>query len=196
MDIILATSNTHKAEEFAKLCPVKLINICAASEKLEVVEDGASFLENSFKKAKAYFDRYQKPILSDDSGLCVAGLPDQLGIESARFGGVGLSDENRARLLITKSLEFSGEQRSAYFICVLCLYLSEDEIFFFEGRLEGAIATEYKGEQGFGYDPVFIPTNGEQQDTLAMLPEFKQEHSHRSKAVKALLSFVGERDCQ
>jgi XTP/dITP diphosphohydrolase len=196
MDCILATGNAHKAGEFKELCPAEIISISAASEKLDVVEDGTSFMENSFKKAKSYYDRYQKPVLSDDSGLCVAHLPEELGIESARFGGTRLSDEERARLLISKCSEFSDQQRSAYFICVLCLYLSEDEVFFFEGRLEGAISKDYRGNQGFGYDPIFIPSNGNENETLAMQPEFKKKHSHRSKAVGSLLSFLRERDCQ
>ena len=196
MELILASGNSHKASEFSELCKTEALSVCAASEKLEVIEDGASFLENSFKKAEAYYQKYKKPILADDSGLVVECLPDQLGIHTARFGGDGLTDEQRARLLIKECLEVPADQRPAYFICVLCFYISPEEIFFFEGRLEGAVALSYEGTQGFGYDPVFIPTNGNGEETLAMRPEFKKAESHRSKAVTALLSFLGERDCQ
>ena len=196
MELILASGNAHKALEFSELCPVDIVSVCAASEKLDVIEDGSSFLENSFKKAEAYYQKYKRPILADDSGLVVECLPDQLGIHTARFGGDGLSDEQRAKLLIKECLQVPSDQRSAYFICVLCLYLSAEEIFFFEGRLEGAVASSYEGNHGFGYDPVFIPTNGNTGETLAMQPEFKKAQSHRSKAVTALLSFLRERDCQ
>ena len=134
------------------------------------------------------------PVMADDSGLVVQALPNQLGIHTARFGGEGLSSFERNKLLINAMSSFSQlEERSAYFICVLCFYFSEEEFFFFEGRLEGNIDTEIKGEMGFGYDPVFIPTQSKESLSLAMLPSWKREHSHRALACQHAQKFFKER---
>lgn len=194
MNLILATGNEHKAEEFQKLFSNSSLEIQAAPQKIEVIEDGLSFHENALKKAKAYFDHFQSPVVADDSGLKVESLPDELGIYSARFGGEGLSDKERALLLLEKLSGF--KERKAQFICVLCFYLNPDEVFFFEGRMEGEISHEYSGEHGFGYDPVFIPTHysGAQDLTIANLPEWKEKNSHRAKACHAAQKFFQGND--
>lgn len=195
MNLILATSNQHKAEEFAELCEGTNVVISPAPSKIDVVEDGETFMENALKKAEAYYNQHKKPVLSDDSGLVVEALPDLLGIHTARFGGDGLSDRERAELLIEKMKEHEGEkERKAHFVCVLCCYVSPEEIFFFEGRLHGHVGPGYGGEHGFGYDPVFIPEQGTPHQTLAMQPEFKQKNSHRAKAMASLLTFFKERE--
>jgi XTP/dITP diphosphohydrolase len=82
------------------------------------------------------------------------------------------------------------ENRLANFTCVLCCYLSPEEVYFFEGRVHGVIGTEYRGDKGFGYDPVFVPTRAENDGkTLAELPEWKNKNSHRAKAAQAALAF-------
>ncbi len=184
-NFLLASSNNHKAQELSELLAPLLIN--PSSEKLEVVEDGISFSENSFKKAKAYYDRFKAPVLADDSGLCVEALPDELGIYSARFGGQGLSDKARAEFLLTKLENISN--RKAYFICDLCFYLDPNEVFHFEGRVYGEIAQNYRGDHGFGYDPVFIPLKHEGPETLGEIPEWKSKNSHRSIACFEALKF-------
>ena len=99
--------------------------------------------------------KYGKPALADDSGLIVEALPGKLGIHTARYGGDGLSDRERWELLLNEMGEIEEPNRSAFFCCVLCFYFSEDEIFFFEGRLQGKIGTSAKNVGGgFGYDPV------------------------------------------
>ena len=104
-----------------------------------------------------------------------------------------------------KLQEFSFEDRQAYFSCILCFYLSPEEVFFFEGRLTGYITYESKGANGFGYDPVFIPYDHgellkeeefEKSLTLAENPSWKKENSHRAKACRAALEFFKERICQ
>ncbi|MFG1500189.1 RdgB/HAM1 family non-canonical purine NTP pyrophosphatase [Halobacteriovorax sp. XZX-3] len=186
---ILATGNAHKAEEFAVLFKETNISINAASAKLDVVEDGNTFQENALKKAQAYFEEFKTPVVADDSGITVEALPQELGIYSARFGGEGLTDRQRAELLLDK---LNGEQnRNAYFTCVLCFYLSPEEIYFFEGRMEGEISDSYTGEGGFGYDPVFCPKAFPDQ-TVAQLEEWKNENSHRAKAVGSAIKFFQE----
>jgi XTP/dITP diphosphohydrolase len=196
MDFILATSNQHKALEFAELFSNSGLSIKAASEKLDVDETGTSYFENAFLKAEAYFRKFKVPVVSDDSGLNVEALPNELGIYSARFGGEGLSDFDRAQLLLKKLGEVEDEKRKAFFTCVLCFYFSPEEVFYFEGRMEGRISHSYRGTTGFGYDPVFIPSdypNNEFELTVAELEDWKNENSHRSQAVKFALKFFREK---
>lgn len=194
MNFILASGNSHKAEEFSELFDKSILNISAASEKLDVDETGTTYNENAFLKAKAYYDKFQVPVLADDSGLNVAALPEELGIYSARFGGEGLSDKDRALLLLDKLKDV--ENRDAYFTCVLCFYISPQEIFFFEGRLNGRIGENYIGDHGFGYDPVFHGLGDFEDKTVAQVPEWKHKNSHRSNACRVAQKFFKERDCQ
>ena len=191
MEFILASGNAHKALEFSELFDSAVLKVSAAPEKLDVEETGTSYFENAFLKAKAYYDQFKKPVLADDSGLTVATLPDELGIYSARFGGVGLTDRDRAELLL-KKLEGQAN-REAFFTCVLCFYLNEKEIFYFEGRLPGSIGYSYRGETGFGYDPVFIPTGVPGEQTVAELGYWKNKNSHRSVAVGLAQKFFANR---
>lgn len=184
---ILASGNAHKASEFSELLNPEVIAVSAASEKLDVVEDGKSFQANALLKAKAYFDKYQKPVVADDSGLVVNALPGELGIHSARFGGEGKSDQQRYELLLEKMKDQTD--RNAYFVCLLCFYFSPEKIFFFEGRLQGSIGHEAKGGHGFGYDPVFIPTKLSEGKSFAEDPNFKAKHSHRAVACQQAESF-------
>ena len=190
IEFILASNNSHKAEEFSKLFDPNLIKVQSSSEKFEVIEDGQSFMENAYKKANVYFEKLKTPVLADDSGLCVEALPDELGIYSARFGGVGLSDRDRANLLIEKMQD--EKNRAAYFVCYLCAILSKEEIFFFEGRLKGVIGDVLVGEGGFGYDPVFLP-EGLSGESLAQRGDWKSEHSHRARACQEMQKFLRER---
>ena len=189
----LASGNVHKAKEFTELFDKKIAEVLPAPEKVDVEESGVTFQQNAFVKAEKYHQKFQVPVLADDSGLEVACLHEEMGVHSARFGGEGLSDRERATLLLEKLKSKVGVDRSACFVCVLCFYFSDQEIFFFEGRMEGKIAFEYRGEAGFGYDPIFIPTHGVEDSTLAEIPDWKKEHSHRSKAVALAHRFFVER---
>jgi XTP/dITP diphosphohydrolase len=187
---LLASGNAHKAEEFKELFRGQL-TVSPAPATLPVDETGKTFIENAFLKAKAYAEAYKVPTLADDSGLVVEALPDLLGVQSARFL-LELPDyKDKCRKLI--QLLESKDNRSAHFVCVLCFYVSPEEVYFFEGRVNGEIGTELRGEHGFGYDPVFIPTRTEQDGkSLAELPEWKNEFSHRAKASQAALLFFKE----
>ncbi|MCB9060759.1 MAG: RdgB/HAM1 family non-canonical purine NTP pyrophosphatase [Halobacteriovoraceae bacterium] len=189
MKFFLASSNSHKAKEFDDLYSDSVVEIESISEKIHVEETGTTFNQNALLKAQAYYDKFKRPIMSDDSGLVVDALPNELGIYSARFGGEGYDDEGRARLLLKKMEGVPDSKRSAYFLCVLCFYINPQEIFFFEGRVNGKIALDYIGEEGFGYDPVFIPDLGPEDKTLAQLPNWKLIHSHRAVAVSKSIQF-------
>ncbi len=191
MELILASSNAHKAQEFSELFDSKIITVRPAPHKLEVVEDGKSYFENALLKAQAYYKEFKTPVIADDSGLNVDALPDELGIHSARFGGDGLKDHDRAQLLL-KKME-GKNNRDAFFTCVLCFYLNEKEIFYFEGRMSGRVGYHYVGTGGFGYDPVFIPTDGGGELTVAELSEWKNKNSHRAVAVSLAQKFFSQR---
>ncbi len=187
---ILASGNAHKAEEFKELFH-GVLQISAAPKTLEVDETGKTYTENAFLKAKAYYDTYQVPALADDSGLNIEALPEILGVQSARFAPEFSDYKDKCQKVI--SLLSEKENRQAYFVCVLCFYLSPEEVYFFEGRVHGTIGFELKGTQGFGYDPIFIPERKEEDGkSLAELPEWKNEFSHRAKASQSALNFFKE----
>lgn len=188
-EFILASGNAHKALEFAEQFDAASLKITSASKKLEIEETGATYFQNALIKAQAYYQLYKVPVLSDDSGLNVEALQDQLGIYSARFGGPGLNDKERAFLLLDKMKGLGNEKRQASFTCVLCFYLSPKEIYFFEGHMPGTIAFEYKGEHGFGYDPVFIPLHLEGGQTVAEVPIWKKNNCHRAHACQEAKKF-------
>ena len=189
-ELTLASGNVHKARELSDLFDTSIIRIAPAPQTLQVEETGTSFQQNALLKAEKYFQALQKPTLADDSGLEVPALPGEMGIRSARFGGEGLTDRERAHLLLDK---LEGSDRKALFVCFLCFYLSPREIFFFEGRMEGSVSTEYRDGAGFGYDPVFVPSHGEGGKTLAEMPQWKRQHSHRAKAASLAQKFFHER---
>ena len=186
-NLLVASGNEHKRREFSELLSQDLFSLSTPSQTIPVVEDGETFFANAAKKAEAYFLHFRHPVVSDDSGLDVDALPGELGIRSARFGSEDIDDRMRAELLV-KRMEGISE-RGARFVCVLCFYLNADEIFFFEGRMEGSIAKAYTGTYGFGYDPVFIPKKHGGQKTLAEIPDWKKAHSHRAIACRKASSF-------
>lgn len=186
LDFLLATTNNHKALEFNELLKETNLNFKSAQEKIDVIEDGESFNENAFKKANAYYDHFRVPTVADDSGIVVSALPDQLGVHSARFCP-DLPDYKEKNQKLIELLK-DKEDKDAYFVCVLCFYLNPDEIFFFEGRVHGTIGHEIKGDRGFGYDPIFLPS-GQGGLSMAQLPDWKNENSHRAKALKEAVNF-------
>ena len=187
VEFILASGNAHKAEEFAELFSGR-ISVKAAPRGLNPDETGTTFMENALIKAKAYYDEFGVPSLADDSGLSVEALPDILGVLSARFLPEKPDYKDKCAELLR--LLGSSELRQAHFTCVMCCYLSPEEVYFFEGRVHGVVGTEYRGGHGFGYDPVFVPTRSENDGkTLAELPEWKNKNSHRAKAALVALGF-------
>ncbi|MGE3610805.1 MAG: non-canonical purine NTP pyrophosphatase [Bacteriovoracaceae bacterium] len=192
INFILASGNAHKAQEFKELFG-NTISVSAAPKTLEVDESGKTYTENAYLKAKAYFDTYKTPTLADDSGLNLEGLPDLLGVQSARFAPELKDYKDKCLHLLDLYKAKQIENRAAYFSCVLCFYISPEEVYFFEGRVHGQIGHELKGDKGFGYDPIFIPERKENDGlSLAELPEWKNEFSHRAKAAQSALQFFKE----
>lgn len=191
MKFILASANQHKAQELNELLSAGNLEILPAAEKVEVIEDGVTFQENAFKKAKEYFDKFGSPTVADDSGLVLPARPDILGIHSARYAS-DLSDyKDKNNYLIKDIQDLTGKDREAYFVCYLCFYISENEVYFFEGRVHGVIAGEQSGADGFGYDPIFLP-DGCEGKSMAEVSDWKMNNSHRAKACLSANKFFKE----
>jgi XTP/dITP diphosphohydrolase len=194
MQLIIASGNTHKVEEFEELLSGLDIEVCsaqAAGGMPEVDETGTTFTANAELKACALSSQAPKGslILADDSGLEVDFLSGAPGIYSARYAGLNATDAaNRNKLLAALSLK-DEVNRSARFRCVLCLLDTSGNAKFFEGSCEGKIATEARGNEGFGYDPIFIP-EGYEESFGELGESFKSKLSHRAKAVDSLRAYL------
>ncbi len=189
MELIFATNNQNKINELQALLPKK-IKIKSLAElhldHIKLEETGDTFQENALQKAKAIYLQKGIPTFAEDSGLVVNSLGGAPGIYSARYAGEDGNDEANNKKLL-ESLE-GVEDRSAYFIAVIALYDGED-VQYFEGRINGQIALAPKGESGFGYDPLFIPTGYE--NTFAELGfAEKNKISHRALALKKFCDFM------
>jgi XTP/dITP diphosphohydrolase len=182
--LMLATQNAHKIKELKAIMidlPIELISLKDVSDSDEVIEDGTSFFENAFKKAYYFASKYQMPALSDDSGLCVDALMGAPGIHSARYSGFG-DHENNLKLL----KEMEGQtNRHAYFISVIVIAYPDGSYKRYEGRVDGLIHHEIKGNEGFGYDVIFYHEPSKM--TFGELPSpIKNQISHRANALKRL----------
>ncbi len=151
----------------------------------EVVEDGGSFFENAFKKAKAIAEFTGETVLADDSGLEVDALDGRPGVYSSRYAGPEANDDENIEKLLLELRDVPQEKRGAAFRCTLVMYRPDGRYDTFEGSLRGLITTEPRGKQGFGYDPVFFVP--EIDKTVAEMPlELKNSISHRGAALRAL----------
>lgn len=185
MKYILATHNENKLNEIKPLINnIKIISLNDLNYKKDIIEDGSSFEENAFIKAKTIYDEYNIPVISDDSGLLVKSLNNEPGINSKRYSNKGDLENN---LKVLKKLG-DTKDRYAKFVTVICLYDGKKPIYF-KGVMEGSISFNLKGEEGFGYDPIFIP-KGYSKTISELGMNVKEEISHRSKAIKALVSYI------
>ena len=176
--IILATSNLNKKKEYEEiLSSYQLYTLQEKGIAFKVKENGKTFQDNAFIKAKEAASFCNEMVLADDSGLIIDALPHILGVHSARFKKKKTYPEKCA--IILKKMK-NIKKRTARFVCTLCLITKEKEVYYFEGVCEGTIALSYQGENGFGYDPIFIP-NGFKQ-TFA---EMTEEEKNKSEAKRS-----------
>ena len=188
--LILATGNPHKVEEFAELLdglPLEVHSAAVCGGMPEVEETGTTFAENAQLKAAA-LRRAAPPgafVLADDSGLEVDALGGAPGVYSARYAGESASDEANVEKLLHALDGIPQVKRGARFRCVLCRIGPGDQIEFFEGHCEGRIAMAPGGKSGFGYDPVFVP-KGHEASFAELGEAVKQKLSHRAVAVQAM----------
>lgn len=188
MDIFLASNNRHKKEEFQLALPeFRIILPGDIGIEFDYQEEGSSFMENSLGKARYLNSITGKPVLADDSGICIDALGGRPGIFSARYGslkgGQELPSEQRNSLLLK---EMEGiEERCCRFVCSLSLVFDQWRFYQVQETLEGTLADSPRGDAGFGYDPLVWLS--EYKKTVAELdPDVKSRISHRGKAIAAL----------
>ena len=191
--IIFATGNQGKLREIRQIMqdlPCEILSMKEAGLDPDIREDGKTFEENALIKARTVAAALQPGeeaiVMADDSGLEVAALGGRPGIYSSRYAP---TDAERIRKLLS---ELDGaSDRSARFVCVIAIAVNGEVIETFEGEIKGRIALEPKGENGFGYDPVFIP-DGYDRTFAELSSEEKNRISHRARAFAKALEFVEE----
>ncbi len=192
--IVLASNNMGKVREIDQMLAGFDMQVLPQSKFniKEVEETGLTFVENAILKARNAAEHSGLPAIADDSGLEVDALQGAPGIYSARFSGIGASDEQNLQKLLNDLKDIPETERSARFQCLMVYmrHSADPTPLIFQGTWEGTIALEPQGENGFGYDPVFfVPTHN---CSSAELPaEIKNQLSHRGQALKALVTALG-----
>lgn len=193
MDLLLATRNAHKTREIQRILGPHFVvrDLCKHPEISEIEESGKSFEENAALKAIAASKELPELVIADDSGLEVDALNGAPGIYSARYAGETATDqENNDKLLHElERADASKDRRSARFRCVLALAREGQILGTFEGVVEGTIVDLPRGNCGFGYDPVFLPT-GLNKTFGELAPAEKDRLSHRGRALGKLSAFI------
>jgi XTP/dITP diphosphohydrolase len=196
--VVVASNNEHKIKEIKEILngfPMEVISQREAGVDIEVEENGTTFMENAYKKAKEIYDilknKEEYAVLADDSGLMVDALGGAPGVYSARFAGEhGNSRKNNEKLLsLLKGIPFA--ERKGRFVCAMVLIIGEDKVLKAQGEVEGYITDSEKGQDGFGYDPLFyVP---EFNKTFSeVCPEDKNSVSHRGRALEKLVKQINK----
>jgi XTP/dITP diphosphohydrolase len=202
--LVLATNNSAKLAELTRILAaahldVRLASLAEFPGAPEVAETGATFAENALLKAHAIAGYTGLPTVADDSGLCVDALNGMPGVLSARWAGRHGDDEANLRLVLAQVADVPEERLGAQFVCAAALvqpgdspdqdraaaegHVIHEQVS--EGVVRGRLIREPRGENGFGYDPIFVP-EGEQITTAEMDPDAKDQISHRGRALRGL----------
>lgn len=184
MKFVLASQNKHKLAEMQAILSAHGVEVVLQSDlglRVDVEETGETFAENALLKARAVMEACGLPAIADDSGLCVTALGGGPGVYSARYGGEGLDDVGRYRLVLSG---LSGQlDRSAKFVSCICCAFPNGDTVTARGECPGLITYSPRGEDGFGYDPIFLVP--EKKKTFAqMTAEEKNAISHRGVALQ------------
>ena len=195
MKVVLASKNKHKLVEISKITEKFGFDLVLQSElgvDIDVEETGTTFEENSFIKAEAVMKATGLPALADDSGIAVDALNGEPGVYSARYGFDDSLDDWGRLLLLLKNMEHVPEgQRQAKFVCVITLITPDGKTIQARGEVHGELTREPRGENGFGYDPIFYyPPMG--MSTAEMSAEDKNQVSHRGNALKVFYEKLKE----
>lgn len=190
MKLIFCSHNNKKKEEIKKLLPnhIELLSLSDLDYHDEIEENATTFSGNALIKAQTIYDQFHLPCFADDSGLEVEALNHEPGVYSARYAGLDKNDDNNMNLVL-KNLGESNN-RNACFKTVIC-FIDEKGVNYFEGKIDGHIINEKRGNQGFGYDPIFIP-NGLDKTFAEMSLDEKNNLSHRGIALQKMLAFLSK----
>jgi len=188
--IVFASGNAGKVREIGQLLQGLDLEVLPQSDfnVPEIEETGLTFVENALLKARNAAHHTGLPVIADDSGIAVDVLQGRPGIVSARFAGVGASDMDNLEKLIDMVKPFAEEERTARFICSMVYLRHEDDPMpvIAEGVWDGQLVIDPKGENGFGYDPIFY-VSSHQCTSAELPPELKNKLSHRGQALRKLL---------
>ena len=190
--ILIATGNQHKAKEIGRILgelEVEWKTTQDFNETTDVEETGKTFEANAQLKAHVWHRNTQLFTIADDSGLEVDAMGGRPGVRSARYAK---TPEMRIQKLLAELEGIPTEKRTARFVCVACVVTEDGEEILSRGVVEGRIASEVKGEGGFGYDPVFIPNGFDGRHMAELTDEEKDEVSHRGLAMRGLLPKLRE----
>ncbi|WP_420388152.1 RdgB/HAM1 family non-canonical purine NTP pyrophosphatase [Roseivirga sp.] len=188
MNICFTTNNAHKLKEVKEIVgdSIELLSLSDIGFSGDIPETHETLEENSLEKAQYIFDRYHTPVFSDDSGLEVLALDGRPGVHTAYYSGSRDAVANMSKVLD----ELKGESnRKARFRAVMTYIDQEGRINQFEGIVDGQIADDMSGADGFGYDPIFIP-DGYDQTFAELSSEIKNTISHRKRALEKLVQFI------
>ncbi|MEI6055240.1 MAG: XTP/dITP diphosphatase [Lentisphaerota bacterium] len=188
--LLIASNNKHKIIELKKILEnsdFKVISMSEAGFCHEIEETGTTFEENAVLKAKAIALEKHTFVFADDSGLEVEALDNRPGVYSARYAGDGASDSDRIKKLLGELKDKTN--RNARFVCVIAISTPDGKVEIFRGEVRGKIIDYPKGENGFGYDPVFVP-EGFTQTFAELESEVKNKISHRGKASQKMLEAI------
>ena len=200
MEWIAATNNAHKLAEMRRILERMGHTVLSQREAgldLDPDETGATFAENAAIKAQCVCEAAHRPALADDSGLCVDALGGAPGVHSARWCGRHGDDAANNEKLLAELADVPASRRAAHFTSAICAWLPDGRHFTFEGQCPGRIAFSPAGENGFGYDPLFIPDevsvdarrvrkNDEQRTYAQLRADEKDAISHRARALEAM----------
>ena len=195
MKVVLASKNPHKLVEISKITEKFGFELVLQSQlgvDIDVEETGTTFEENSLLKARAVMEATGLPALADDSGIAVDALNGEPGIYSARYGFDDTLDDWGRLLLLLKNTEHVPDgQRQAQFVCVISFVTPDGQVIQARGEIHGELLREARGENGFGYDPIFYyPPMG--LSTAEMSPEDKNQVSHRANALRVFYEKLKE----
>ena len=194
--IVFATGNENKMKEIRMILEdlgMEILSMKEAGVDVDIVEDGASFEENAEIKARAVARVLTNDIvLADDSGLEIDYLDKAPGIYSARFAGEDTSYDIKNSILLDRMEGVPDEERTARFVCAVAAVFPDGTVDVVRETIEGRVAYEPAGDNGFGYDPIFyVPEYG--CTTAQMSPEQKNELSHRGKALRSMRAILKEK---
>ena len=192
--LVLATFNLHKLAELGRILAdgrvaAELVSLREFPGAPDVAETGATFAENALLKATAVAQFTGMPAVADDSGFCVDALNGMPGVLSARWSGKHGDDAANLRLLLAQLADVPDERRGAHFACAAALVLPGGRQHVSEGTVHGRVIRLPRGENGFGYDPIFVPDHCE-LTTAEMTAEDKDAISHRGRALRALAPVI------
>jgi XTP/dITP diphosphohydrolase len=188
-DLVLATRNAHKVVELTRILGRPLVGLSDFPDIPDVAETGLTFADNALLKAHAVAAATGLPAVADDSGLCVTALNGMPGILSARWAGKHGDDTANLELVLAQTADVPDGERGASFICVAALALPSGQAWTVTGVLNGALTRAPRGDGGFGYDPIFVPSGGS-LTTAELSPAEKDAISHRGRAFRALAPVI------